>query len=59
MTDLVYYSDEDGCKYLRERMQVLAGTDAVTCNAPEMGKSDTEIANPILDKRRGRKNESL
>ena len=54
MTDLVYYSDEDGCKYLRERMQVLAGTDAVTCNAPEMGKTGIEIVSRILDKRKGR-----
>ena len=54
MTDMVYYSDEDGCKYLREQMQVLAGTDAVTCNAPEMGKTGIEIVSRILDKRKGR-----
>ena len=36
-----------GCSALQEGLQ---------CTASEMGKSDTEIANPILDKRRGRKN---
>ena len=41
---------KDGCSALQEGLQ---------CTASEMGKSDTEIANPILDKRRGRKNESL
>ena len=59
---------KDGCKYLRERMQVLTGTDAVhcgngcsalqgrlQCTASEMGKTGVEIASPILDKRTGRR----
>ena len=59
---------KDGCKYLRERMQVLAGTDAVhcgggcsalrgrlQCTASEMNKTGIEIASSILDKRKGRK----
>ena len=66
---------EDGCKYLRGRLQVLAGKvayisveDAVhcedgcsalrgrlQCTASEMGKTGTEIASPILDKRKGKK----
>ena len=63
---------DSGCKRLREKRQCTARADAVhcgigcsalqeglQCTASEMGKSDTEIANPILDKRRGRKNESL
>ena len=33
---------EDGCSALQERLQ---------CTASEMGKTGTEIANPILDKR--------
>ena len=33
---------KDGCSALRERLQ---------CTASEMGKTGTEIANPILDKR--------
>ena len=39
-----------GCSALQEGLQ---------CTASEMDKTGTEIANPILDKRRGRKNESL
>lgn len=39
-----------GCSALRGRLQ---------CTASEMLKTGVEIANPILDKRRGRKNESL
>ena len=35
----------DGCSALRERLQ---------CTASEMGKRGTEIASPILDKRKGR-----
>ena len=49
---------EDGCKYLRGRLQVLAGKvayisgeDAVHCVGD--GKTGTEIASPILDKRKG------
>ena len=38
------------CSALQEGLQ---------CTASEMDKTGTEIANPILDKRRGRKNESL
>ena len=37
---------KDGCTYLRERMHVLAW---------RMGKTGTEIASPILDKRIGRR----
>ena len=37
---------KDGCKYVRGRMQ---------CTASEMGKTDTEIASPILDRKKGRK----
>lgn len=37
---------EDGCTYLRGRLQVLAS---------EMGKTVAEIVSPILDKRKGRK----
>ena len=64
---------EDGCTYLRGRLQILAGKvayisveDAVhcgdgcsalqerlQCTASEMGKTGTEIASPILDKRKG------
>ena len=64
---------EDGCKYLRERLHILAWrmqctarTDAVhcedgcsalrgrlQCTASEMDKTGTEIASPILDKRKG------
>ena len=33
---------EDGCSALQRRLQ---------CTASEMGKTGTEIANPILDKR--------
>ena len=33
---------KDGCSALRERLQ---------CTASEMGKTGTEIASPILDKR--------
>ena len=53
--------------YLRGRMQYTAWTDAVhcvegcsalrerlQCTASEMGKRGTEIASPILDKRKGR-----
>ena len=42
---------EDGCKYLRERLHVLAWR--MQCTASEMGKRGTEIASPILDKRKG------
>ena len=35
-----------GCSALRERLQ---------CTASEMGKRDTEIVSPILDKRKGRR----
>ena len=35
-----------GCSALRGRLQ---------CTASETGKTDTEIASPILDKRKGRK----
>ena len=35
---------EDGCSALQERLQ---------CTASEMGKTGTEIASPILDKRKG------
>ena len=57
----------DGCTYLRGGLHVLAWTDAVhcvegcsalrerlQCTASEMGKNGTEIASPILDKRKGR-----
>ena len=57
----------DGCTYLRGRMQYTAWRDAVhcvegcsalrewlQCTASEMGKRGTEIASPILDKRKGR-----
>ena len=40
----------DGRKYLRGRMQVLAGK--VACISVE-SKRGTEIASPILDKRKG------
>ena len=56
---------EDGCKYLRGRLHVLAGKvayisveDAVhceerlQCTASEMGKTGIVIASPILDKRK-------
>ena len=46
-TDAVHY--KDGCSALRERLQ---------CTASEMGKTDTEITTPILDKRKGM-NDSL
>ena len=39
-----------GCSALRGRLQ---------CTASEMGKTDTEIASPILDKRTGRKDTSF
>ena len=42
---------EDGCKYLRERLHILAWRMQFT--ASEMGKTGTEIASPILDKRKG------
>ena len=42
---------EDGCKYLRERLHILAWR--MQCTASEMGKTGTEIASPILDKRKG------
>ena len=55
---------KDGCTYLRERLHVLAGKEAVhcrdgcsalqgrmQCTASEMGKTGTEIVSPILDKR--------
>ena len=56
---------KDGCTYLREKRQCTAGTDAVhckggcsalrerlQCTASEMGKTGTEIASPVLDKKR-------
>ena len=59
---------KDGCTYLRGRLHVLAGKEAVhckdgcsalrerlQCTASEMGKTGTEIASPILDKRTGRR----
>ena len=39
-----------GCSALRGRLQ---------CTASETGKTDTEIAIPILDKRKGRKDSSV
>ena len=47
---VAYISVEDavhcgsGCSALQRRLQ---------CTAPEMGKTGTEIASPILDKRKG------
>ena len=41
---------KDGCTYLRERLHVLAWR--MQCTASEMGKTGTEIASPILDKKR-------
>ena len=59
---------KDGCSALRGRLQCTAGTVAVhcgsgcsalrerlQCTASEMGKTGTEIASPILDKRTGRR----
>ena len=50
-------SDARTCKdertYLRERLLVLAWR--MQCTASEMGKTGTEIASPILDKRIGRR----
>ena len=40
---------KDGCTYLRERLHVLAWR--MQCTASEIGKTGTEIANPILNKR--------
>ena len=37
---------KDGCSALRERLQ---------CTASEMGKRDTEIVSPVLDKRKEKK----
>ena len=51
---------EDGCRYVRGGMQCTAWADAVhckeglQCTASEMGKTGTEIASPILDRRKGR-----
>ena len=58
---------KDGCSALRERMQCTAGAVAVhcgdgcsalrgrlQCTASERGKAGTEIASPILNKRKGR-----
>ena len=55
---------KDGCTYLRERLHVLAGKEAVhcrdgcsalqgrmQCTASEMGITGTEIASPVLNKR--------
>ena len=36
---------KDGCSALQEGLQ---------CTASEMGKTGTEIVNPILDRRKGR-----
>ena len=65
-TDAVHC--KDGCSALRGRMQCTAGTVAVhygsgcsalrerlQCTASEMGKTGTEIASPILDKRTRRR----
>ena len=59
---------DDGCKRLRWRMQTFTMADAnvydggckrlrekMQCTASEMGKTGTEIASPILDKRKGKK----
>ena len=52
---------DGGCKRLRERMQTFAvkrGSalrERLQCTASEMGKTGTEIASPILDKRTGRR----
>ena len=52
---------DGGCKRLRERMQTFAVKRGsalqgrMQCTASETGKTDTEIASPILDKRKGRK----
>ena len=58
---------DGGCKRLRWRMQTFAMADAnvcdggckrlrekMQCTASEMGKTGTEIASPILDKRKGK-----
>ena len=58
----------DGCSALQGRTQCTARADAVhckggrsalqeglQCTASEMGKTDTEIASPILDRKKGRK----
>ena len=42
---------EDGCTYLRGGCSALRGR--LQCTASEMGKTGTEIASPILDKRKG------
>ena len=47
-TDAVHC--KGGCSALRERMQ---------CTASEMGKTGIEIASPIQDKRKGRKDSSV
>ena len=47
MADAVHC--EDGCSALQERLQ---------CTASEMGKTGTEKASPILDKKLGRKDGS-
>ena len=46
-TDAVHC--KGGCSALRERLQ---------CTASEMGKTGIEIASPILDKRKGRRDAS-
>ena len=52
---------DGGCKRLRERMQTFevkrgsALQGRMQCTASEMGKTGTEIASPILDKRTGRR----
>ena len=51
---------DGGCKRLRERMQTFAVKrgnalrERLQCTASEMGKTGTEIASPILDKRKGK-----
>ena len=52
---------DGGCKRLRWRLQTFAGKDANVCGekrqctASEMGKTGTEIASSILDKRTRRR----
>ena len=63
---------KDGCTYLRGRLQVLALRNAVhckygcsalqrrlQCTASEMDKTGTETFSPILDKRKGREEDSI
>ena len=56
---------DGGCKRLRWRLQTFAVKRGsalqgrMQCTASEMGKTDSEIASPILDKRTGRKDTSF